>query len=136
VGRKGPKDAGEDPGPVGAAIEREVVPTVRVALADVGGQVGRVGEDEVELTQAAGEVGADRRHVEASRLGRSSEPPEGFGVEVGRNHAGAGARRRERDRPVPTADLEDRFARLRRREAEQQFGILSGRIHLDPPFGR
>jgi hypothetical protein len=101
---------------VRTAVEREVVPSVGVPLRGSGGKVGRIREYSVESAEAPRKIRPHHLQVETLRSPDGGESEEGSGVEVGRDHPGAPARRREGQEPGPGADVEEGAARVHSRE--------------------
>lgn len=100
------EDPGERAAPVGAAVEREVLPSVRVPFRRTGRKVRRVREHAVEPTEPRREVRTDDVDREPFRPRERAHVPERVRIEVGRDDAGARARGRERGEPAPGPDLE------------------------------
>jgi hypothetical protein len=113
---------------VGAAVEREVRPTIRVALPGRRGEVRGIGEDSVERAESGREVGADRGDALPSGAGPFDEPGERVRVAVGRDDEPAGPRGREAELAVPAADLQQPTGAGFRGEREEEDRVLADRI--------
>jgi len=124
--------------PVGAAVEREVVPPVGVLFAGARRQVRRVRDDSVEPSRAVEQVRAHGNDRERGVARGPGEPLERVGVPVRRDDARPRARGLEREGAVAGADVEHPRAGSRARERTQELRVLALGVDrtLGEPLGR
>jgi len=127
---------GGHPASVRPAVEREIVPAVRVAFLGPGREIRGVREQPVESTETAREVGADHREVEPFAAGPTAEPAQGVRIEVGRHHPGSPTGGGERGEPRPGPHFEDPGARRHLGERDEQERVLANRIDGARPVRR
>jgi hypothetical protein len=114
--------------PVRPAVQREVVPTIGVDAPGRCREVRGVGEDPIEPSRPQRHVGVNGHEPQPLGPRGRGEVPERRAVEIGGDDGRPRPRRPQREVPVAGADLEDAFARPRRREPGQQLGVLADRI--------
>jgi hypothetical protein len=109
------------------------MPTVGVAQARRRGEVRSVAEQPVEPAGAAREVGP--HDLEGQSFGERQLPEsnEGVGVDVGSDHPGPSAGRREGDASVPSAHFDDALTHVHGCERQEELGVLPGRVDRPAP---
>jgi len=121
-------DTGRDPASVGATVQREIGPSVRVLAARGGRKVRRVAHDALDGPHAVGEVRSYGEDRQVLASGDGGEGDERLAIQVRRDDAHPRAGRRDRERAVPRPDVEKPRPHGTRREREQERGVLARRV--------
>jgi hypothetical protein len=116
--------AGRGSQTVGSSVEREIHPRVRVALGRGRRKVGRVREDPVESAQAGGKVRTNDFEGKSFGACDASQAKKGARVPIRRDDRPARSRRREAQRPVPAADVEEPTRSRFLGERKQELRVL------------
>jgi len=127
-----PHEARGDSTTVGATVEGEVVPGVRIPLPRSRRQVRWIRYDPVEAPQAAGKVRSDRCQVEPFGAGPLTEASEGMGVEVSRHHSSAAPSRLESHQTGARPNFEESSAGADEREREKEKGVFPRWVDRPP----
>ncbi|MGA7861527.1 MAG: hypothetical protein WCB19_06685, partial [Thermoplasmata archaeon] len=128
-------ERGEEPGgdatPVGASVEREILPGVPIPLLATRREVGRVRENQVEPAQARCQVGAYGIERKLLAPGPSNDGAQRGRIQVGGDHPACPVPCcNEGRQPSAASHLEDGVASAWSSEASEEPGVLAHGVDL------